>query len=241
MRKILLAGLLIVLLTGAAGAGDSLLWGIYGGLDIQPLIIDMSGMNSFLRPAGIHRFSPVAPAIGWNLQLVLQQNFHLILEGHTFLLYEGGKQSDVSFAGGYYTLSVGYDAIATPCWRLRPELGVGLSSLNFVLDGVTGRYQGIGIPNGDDNLTFNRNAWLGRLGLTAEWTPILYHKENGLIGMVWSLTVGGYAPLTTEAWSITAGGDAGDIDAYGKGPRTQMFGGFVSLGVRFGGGITATN
>jgi len=237
MRKLLLAALALFALTGAAFAGDNLVWGVYGSAGVQPIFLDVSGLNSYLAEAHVHRFSPVVPTIGGALQVVLDERYRFGIDNYTFLTYETGRQVEAHFAGDCFTVFFGYDAISTPVWRLRPVIGLGVSVLALTVDGVNGHLHNVALPANDDILTYQSNSTIGKAGLVIEWTPTLWHKANGLIGMTLSFSGGMMVPLTDNGWQITASG-AYDADAHGTGPKVQMLAGYAALGVSFGGGIT---
>ncbi|MDP8224144.1 MAG: hypothetical protein P9L99_12350 [Candidatus Lernaella stagnicola] len=239
MRKIVLIAI-VVLLVGAttAAADDEVLeWGIYGGFDVGSAFYDLRDFNDYFDDLRVMDFPGVVPLVGGQVYGILGSRFHLGFEGHMFSLYQQGMLADAHLLGYHGNFVFGYDAIARPQWRLRPQIGLGGTAVRLILDGVPGDFGEIDMPEGGNKLTYDKTAVLGRLGVTMEWTPTFYRDGNGLFGMACALTVGMLAPLGEDDWNIVASGSGNDEDVKGDGPDMSLTGGYMLLGIHFGGGI----
>lgn len=236
MRKLLIAGLL-VLIAAPVAAEDVLDWGVYGGFDAGTMVLDLRDFNDFLDPLGISDFDGAAPLVGGTFYGILGRRFHAGVEGHMLSRYQQGLLADAQFVGFMGGVLFGYDVVARPTWRVWPRIGLGGTALGLVVDGVTGDFSGIDVPLGYQRIEMAKNIVQGRLGVTADWTPPIHRDGNGRLEAVFSLTVGVLAPLSEDKWDINAAGGDEDVDVDAVGPDLNFFGGYVLLGVRFGGGI----
>jgi hypothetical protein len=238
MRHWLLAVLLVLVLSGSALAQDIVTWGVYGGADIRALFFDLRPLNDFLDEAGVKDFTSTVPALGLSLHGVLDSRYHFGIEGSAFTVTKPGHWADAQFTGAFSSLAFGYDAIAQPQFRLRPEIGLGFAVLSLNLDGITGRFHDIEIPDELNRLEFQRTAVAGKLALNIEWTPTFFRNANGLFGQSYTLSVGLYAPLAGDDWETIATGPGPDQDVHGADPDVDFLCGFAALSVRLGGGVT---
>ncbi|NLH48514.1 MAG: hypothetical protein GX444_07905 [Myxococcales bacterium] len=238
MRKILLIVALALSSVAPVAAGDLLQWGVYGGAETGLAYFDLTPLNDYLDDARVDDFSSFLPLVGFNLQALLAERIHVGWEGGMFMAYRSGGLVDAHLAGASTDFFFGYDLIAKPAWRLRPELGIGGALLMLRLDGAVQSLPAVELPAATDNLDLAKTSVLGKAGLTIEWTPKLYQNANGRLGMAASLSAGLYAPLSDEGWEITSQIDDRQRDLDGDGPEISYLAGYVSLGVRFGGGIT---
>ena len=238
MRKIGFVFLLLALVAAPATAADEMLeWGVYGGFDVGAAFYDLRDFNDYFDALWINDFPGVVPLAGGQLYMILGSRFHLGFEGQMWSLYQQGALADAHFIGYHGDFVFGYDAIARPNWRLRPQLGLGGTAARVVVDGVNTDYVDIDLPDGCNQVRYDKSAILGRLGVAIEWTPTFYRDGNGLLGMVYSLSVGMLAPLSEDEWEITATGGGEDRDIEADGPDLNLTGGYLLLGVYFGGGI----
>jgi len=238
MRKCLLICLLVALLAGSAAAAEEpMRWGGYGGFEVGALFIDLRDMNDYLDYFRIMDFSGAVPFFGFQLKTVLNYRFHLGAEFNLFSMYQQGVTADAHFAGSTGLLFMGYDVLALPDWRVRPEIGIGGQALRLSLDGYTGAFHDMVAPDDATSIEFDKNVVMGKVSITTEWTPTFYRGSNLLFGMAYSLTAGAYVPLFEDDWDITAVRDDSDRDLSGEGPDMAPLEAFVSLGIRFGLGI----
>jgi hypothetical protein len=238
MRKILWVMVLVLVAAPAAAAEPLVEWGVYGGFDVGAMFLDLREFNDYLDTLRVMDFPGTIPLVGMQVSGVFGRRYHLGFEGKMFSQFQQGVAGDANLIGWLGGFVFGYDVIAHPVWRLRPEVGLGGAAVRLAIDGVETDFNDVEMPRGYREITYDKQFILGRFGLTAEWTPTFYRDGNGLLGLACSVTAGLQMPLSEDGWDVTAIADGRENrDVSAKGPDLNMLGGYLLFGVHFGGGI----
>lgn len=236
-----IAAIFVGLLPMAALAGETVIWGGYGGLSAGAMWMNVGELNDYLDPLRVSDFSSTIPMIGLDAYALLGGRVVVGLEGYGFNQTKGGALADASLRGGYGVLYCGYNVVHTDNFRLRPEIGLGGMGTNVQIHNVGWMLASHRLSNDYDEILLTQEGYLGTVALAAEWTPSIMRRDNGRLDLVVSLKTGLRVPLWDEGWearAISDDDDHDDVDLDMDGPDLPMLAPYVALGIRFGGGIT---
>jgi len=244
MQRLAIAAIVALalgLLPVAASAGETGIWGGYGGLSAGAMWMDVGELNDYLDPLRVSDFSATVPMIGLDAYALLGGRVVVGLEGYGFNQTKGGALADASLRGGFGVLYCGYNVVHTNHFRLRPEIGLGGMGTNVQIHNVEWMLTSHRLPSDYDEIMLTQQGYLGTVAVAAEWTPSIMRPSNGRLDLVVSLKAGVRVPLWDEGWearAISDDDDHDDVDLDMDGPDMPLFAPYVALGIRFGGGIT---